>query len=274
MKPNLAGCVMKLSRAEHHRKKLVGLFADFYAKPNLYGLVPDHKRIESYPDGIRVGMKVTNRPRAFPREMSVVLGDYVQNLRAVLDHLAYQLAVAHLRRALLPDEMRWSEFPITDRSSKYAAWLTQAKKVRLSMFSDDTRASFCRLQPHHGGRDPLTHPLWWLATLSNTDKHRLLLLMVPTAEHRIVVRDRRGFKKARVQGSVRGTKIGLDLPHAGAQGDQMQVGVDTSTDVILRDAQMAFIGNPMKALADARRFMYRYVFPEFEGAAGKLPRVR
>jgi hypothetical protein len=217
-------------------------------------------------------MVVTNRPGAFPREMATVLGDYAQNLRAALDHIAYQVAFVNVGRLLTDEEAEATAFPIVASPNSLRSW--HGMRGRTVLFPN-ALAQFERCQPYYGGRQPFTHEMWWLARLSNVDKHRLLLLMRPTARHRTVfLRSRgKGFKTARVINSKLGTKAWLEFP-TGEQGDAMPMNTSTTTDVVLRDAEMAFIGNPMYALAKARRFIYRNVMPEFQGTIGKFPRVR
>ncbi|HEX2645867.1 MAG TPA: hypothetical protein VHO95_01435 [Candidatus Dormibacteraeota bacterium] len=105
-------------------------------------------------------------PRIQPNaRWGVLIGDCVQNLRAALDHAAYQL---------VPEPTRSSEadnvtFPIFDNATKYeakkkqSAWIGAIHPQAVSIIDS--------LQP---GATPAPHDhiLWKLYRLSNIDKHR------------------------------------------------------------------------------------------------------
>jgi hypothetical protein len=122
----------------------------------------------------------------FVTSVSIIVGDIINNLRASLDHLAYQLALRQEKvsgRRPPSKERRKTlfrlKFPI---HSKRAAWSANEKDYH-SWFGKDDAAIIKSFQPFRGraGRPDnwsgrYHHPLTLLAALSNQDKHRLLIL--------------------------------------------------------------------------------------------------
>jgi len=100
-----------------------------------------------------------------PARLGVILGDFVQNLRASLDHLVWQLVILNGR---MPN--RDVSFPIWRTAGEAAGKGEQ----RLGRLRSDHRAAVELLQPHHAGNRVEDHGLAILAWLSNTDKHRVL----------------------------------------------------------------------------------------------------
>jgi hypothetical protein len=101
-------------------------------------------------------------------DFSLIIGDCLHNLRAALDNLAYDLAVAHTGKEPLPSKFASrSEFPIfTDKN------LPKFFDV-LGGVAPSAQAEIEGLQPYHRG-EKLRHDfLWQLNKLSNIDKHRL-----------------------------------------------------------------------------------------------------
>jgi hypothetical protein len=104
-----------------------------------------------------------------------MVGDTVHNMRCVLDHIWWQLAVAHLQREPTEQEAKDIQFPILsdpamrDNITLYTSHRffrhvnpCQSQRVRL-------------LQPYmRRDDDEGLDPLEALADLSNTDKHRFL----------------------------------------------------------------------------------------------------
>jgi hypothetical protein len=104
-----------------------------------------------------------------PIRWGVMLGDCVHNLRSALDHLICQVAV--LDGGTLGDCAE-SQFPIASKSE--GQFDAIAKRRLPSCFTANHRAMVKKAQPYHAGDGAATHPLSVLATLSNTDKHRVI----------------------------------------------------------------------------------------------------
>jgi hypothetical protein len=120
---------------------------------------------------------------AFDR-VSLVLGDAIHNLRSSLDHLVFQLAIAHTS-GVLNDE-RGIRFPIAANQASFEKAAGRALKA-LSAAHITIIESF---QPYHPYQARLQyseqmgghfHPLAKLQELSNRDKHRQALgVVIPT----------------------------------------------------------------------------------------------
>lgn len=163
----LAGCIAKLERAEAHFNALhtqIGTFLKGEPKP--YGFVAE---IDVEASQALWLLHVVEEP---PLEWSTIAGDYVQNLRAALDHLVWVLVKAN---GFKPTNS--NAFPIFDveppdkRShGERQRWNRQVYGLHPSVLR-----FFDLCQPYKGPDRPSTHVLAGLRTLSNEDKHRALL---------------------------------------------------------------------------------------------------
>jgi hypothetical protein len=98
----------------------------------------------------------------------VRIGEIAHNLRSALDHLAWQLALAHLRREPTEKEASLIHFPIAKTKPDFNSFQV------LAFISTDHADLLRPHQPYHGGGDPAKHPLAVLQRLSNHDKHRVV----------------------------------------------------------------------------------------------------
>jgi len=99
-------------------------------------------------------------------DIALIVGDFVCNLRACLDHLAWQLA---LFSAVTSPPSKEICFPICDRDSLD----TQIKIVRSTYGIPEAAVSIVKsLQPYNAGDDFQSTHLWRLNKLWNIDKHR------------------------------------------------------------------------------------------------------
>ncbi|PXY35263.1 hypothetical protein BAY59_04755 [Prauserella coralliicola] len=103
----------------------------------------------------------------FPERWSVLIGDFLTNLRAALDHAFWAAAVQHSGRPARPAQLG---FPITTRASAFAR---QARELR-ELVSPEVWRVVEATQPFHGGAEAHTSPLEVLRVLSNVDKHRFV----------------------------------------------------------------------------------------------------
>jgi len=110
---------------------------------------------------LRLG-KITEPPG---KAWSPVIGDCVQNLRAALDHMVWQLAPASARR----DYPRSLEFPIFSDATKYGI----TASGRIGSLPAAAQKIIESVQPFREA-DYVQDPLWQLHTLANIDKHRRL----------------------------------------------------------------------------------------------------
>lgn len=103
----------------------------------------------------------------------VLLGEIVHNLRSALDHLVYE--------ASAPDEngrpLSGTEFPIFIDEDKFRSEARGGGLYKIRGLTAETRAFVESVQPFRS-KNPRRHSLWALQDLSNTDKHRLLNMVV------------------------------------------------------------------------------------------------
>jgi hypothetical protein len=111
---------------------------------------------------LRLG-KISNPPG---KEWSAVIGDCIQNLRAALDHMVWQLAPASMRLG----NPRNLEFPIFSDAAKYKVGAPR----RIASLPGAAQRIIESVQPFHKGAEGVQDPIWQLYALSNIDKHRRL----------------------------------------------------------------------------------------------------
>ncbi len=105
------------------------------------------------------------------REWSVVVGDCVQNFRAALDHMAWQLSSARERTAY-PTRI---EFPVFGEQTRYQG--DAPRKVAGVPAAAATLIESLQPFRRNTPQDPNAHafhPLWQLHELATIDKHRRL----------------------------------------------------------------------------------------------------
>jgi hypothetical protein len=170
----VAGIRAKLDRADEHLTELVEeVGAYFDSQPH------------SYPTEVDLGagtfivrIRINESP---PSRLAIICGDFIQNLRAALDHLANGLVAKPTRR---------TQFPIVSDPDDFMCQVTlparRNQRGPLTGLDPDGGifAQIERLQPyHHSDEGPGSHPLLALVQLSNTDKHRTIL--TAASGHRI-----------------------------------------------------------------------------------------
>lgn len=150
---------LKVERAKKHIGELeVERRAFLDSKPYEVGAKPDPQIAEAIKYHI-ISVRKT------PNTILLIVGDILFNLRAALDHLAYQLASVHGTR----DEkiLKATYFPISDDSTKYK---TEAPG-KVKGMSTAAQHAITATKPYQGGNDTL----WRLHRLNNIDKHRFLI---------------------------------------------------------------------------------------------------
>ncbi len=172
MRLHLLGACAKLGRAVRHLNEL-GDEMQALAEMAAGNLTLAEEEVYSDPRGyrhvVRVGALLLPRPR-----VALIVGDYIQNVRAALDHLARELV-----RTGSESQRKDStavQFPIY---SIGRTKLTGRRKPRtfhnrvstdLPGITDPQRALIDSYQPYHRGNWHLSA----LANLSNQDKHRII----------------------------------------------------------------------------------------------------
>jgi len=173
-------------RAKDHRDQLERRIADAFQQGS--GDLPIAVGKYDPDTGCHV-FRITYVPASLPvllQDVQLTMGDIAHNLRAALDHLAYQLALAEARRAnvrLSADELGRIYFPIHTRGiggRPNVGWQNR-EQTYLARFGAANLAVIKRYQPYRrwtrrtdswSGR--YQHQLTLLRDLSNRDKHRLL----------------------------------------------------------------------------------------------------
>jgi hypothetical protein len=104
-----------------------------------------------------------------PRELGLIVGDCLHNLRATLDNLAYSIAVDN-NATLTSDERRACAFPLAERRRDFRA--SRKERGTIAKLPARAQATIQALQPFKAGHDAEREPLAILRQLSDLDKHR------------------------------------------------------------------------------------------------------
>jgi hypothetical protein len=151
----------KLERAEHH-------FDDFQKEVGNWINAPGKMVPTSYSTA-EDPWAVYEPSTPVPPTFNLIAGDFLQNLRSVLDYLVWHMVIAN---GNVPN-MRNTAFPVC-RSSK--AW-NECYKKKLAGIPDEAIAIIEKLQPYperQNGKAPSA--LEVLDELNNENKHRRVLL--------------------------------------------------------------------------------------------------
>jgi hypothetical protein len=165
--PSLEGCWAKIRRAEQHLKSLheeIGAFID--SDPHQ---VVERFDLETSTYEMRIEVERSPDDSAW----GALVGDFVQNLRASLDHLVWQLVLLNGERK--PSNQ--NQFPIVMSESDY--WESRKGKPSLrdrmlAGVAEEHRARIDLVQPYRRGDRAAERSLAYLRWLSNVDKHRAL----------------------------------------------------------------------------------------------------
>jgi len=252
----LTSAFLKVERARKHLKELNQQIRGFVM------VDPYRLTIEVDPDtGQQVVRFRTVGNRPIPLGFGLMAGDVIHNLRAALDHVVYQLAVAG------GGDGEHSQFPIIEDSDDYRL----KEKRLLEGVVEGQRAIIKGLQPYHvraalnagthpeSERDPLAINVYLmnLGRLDNIDKHRLLLpsdIMVPFRKpHFAGVTKAEGTHPAdwyRVKDGAEFFRItSIELPPDGSMAD-VQVNTDHSFTIGFGDPEWGPIGEPNDIWSD------------------------
>jgi hypothetical protein len=160
----LRGCRAKLDRAYEH---LEAFEPEFFAATKQG--IPITFRSEFDSQTQTVSIKIADVPE-IPDRWMLIAADALQNFRAALNHLAWELAILGLRRCDETREPIWrTEFPIATEPEKFRAdTIADLHPLHQAMIKG--------FQPYHRGNLAPVYPLARLQRLTNTDKHRTLQL--------------------------------------------------------------------------------------------------
>lgn len=104
---------------------------------------------------------------AFPTEIKFAFSEWAHHLRAALDALVYQIAVADTGRNPPPDD-HLLQYPIEESPKAFK----KAAKRRLKHLSADSILEIEGTQPYQIPTGSKGHALWWVHDLARMDRHR------------------------------------------------------------------------------------------------------
>jgi len=167
MKPSLVGVKAKYANAMQHADRLEGIYLRW--RKSMSDNPPvEFPKIQS-PNILKFSVKA---PPPDP-QLSLILGDFVHNLRVSLDHLASQLAARDGHNIKKRSSLA---FPIFTDKSEYKK--NEDRKIKKFIKDISVFEAIDEIQPYHLD-DPRTDPLWLLSELDNIDKHRTLVVIAP-----------------------------------------------------------------------------------------------
>jgi len=157
-----AGCSARLDRAAEHREAFGTEWARFL-EPHPYRVY-----VEVQADGR--GVVGIRRHEAMPAQLSLLIGEFLYELRSALDNCLFEVAVLHSGK-YPPPGAGVLQFPIYDDRE---AW--ERNLYRLKHLSDEHRTMLERIQPFNAQRQDL-NCLSILNRLARSDRHRTLHLV-------------------------------------------------------------------------------------------------
>lgn len=155
------GCWNRYERALAHKEAAAREWSAFL------GEEPYDARLSAIDDNGRFEMWIEQRIPV-PPVISIEFGEYLYNLRAALDYLAFAVSVADSKQDPPPGE-ELIQFPIYDTEK---SWMTN--EYRIESFSDKHRSWVKAVQPFMGDKSPRHYLLPWLNDLARKDRHRQL----------------------------------------------------------------------------------------------------
>ena len=165
----LGGVEAKIRRADEHWQTLRDA-SEAFIDSNPYSMVLEH--VSDLPVRYAMRAKVTADP---PVRLGVIVGDYVNNLRSALDHLVWQIVIAHGEHA----PTRRTAFPITFSKKDFTMDVIRprrrGKKSPLLGVDRNSLRIIEKVQPYKGRkRRGRFNAFGVLSELSNVDKHQVV----------------------------------------------------------------------------------------------------
>ncbi len=165
--------VLKFRRARYHLDRLNGEVGAWFKKSGTHSQWAENDPND--PNQVLIKALVEEIPA---EPVSLIIGDVLQNFRGCLEHLAYDLAMAHSGDPLPEDVAADSQFPIVGDVSRKGivgkgAEMFASQRKCIRGMCPEAQQIVENVQPYIRGSDFVTDPLWLLSALSNIDKHRL-----------------------------------------------------------------------------------------------------
>jgi hypothetical protein len=259
----------KFGRAEQHLSKLEALVDGFVERKPFRLAFQSHRFEHLFPESNVPNYEIVIRDiEPVPDRIGLRLGDFLTNLRASLDHMAWNLVLANDGE---PDDH--TTFPIKSKEPREPG---SGKPVPLRIFggaSDEAMALVKAAQPYErrDGDDPTTHPLWILDRLVGIDKHRHLPIFVVGLQGITSYvgegEDRIGVDWAKLS-PPRRLFNGANVCTMGIDADaKMDVDLDIATTVALGEGEPAG-GEPLSEVCRTLRDAARNVLDALSNHAG------
>lgn len=162
----------KLDWASQHIENF-GRTTKSWLGTDAYGFVP-HTNAKTGRTVVRAKIRKPPAP-----ELALIIGDAVHALRATLDHLALELAIAFQRPQIVSTQLEeTSEFVIIGDAdeTRGSHRFDRAAGTKLQGINRDARKVIEGMQPYHRKAAYIEDPLWVIHELDRIDKHRRLNL--------------------------------------------------------------------------------------------------
>lgn len=163
--PNLYGVIEKRNRAEHHLKLIETRIADFFDSDPYSVLTDSHPELGVYHACLVYPKKLPGR------ELALMVGDCVHNMRSALDYIAWELAGASIADTE-------TMFPIYETDIGFR----KNAPRRIKRLPPDAQTLIERLQPSNRRYGGHRLALSAINKLDATDKHKLLTPTIAIAE--------------------------------------------------------------------------------------------
>lgn len=167
MPSNLSSVEAKIGRAEQHLKAIHNEVA-IRLQPHLYSVT---SQLNADATCLSWIFHASDKGTDF-EALSVLVGDYIHNLRCALDHLVYAIAIYESRQDPPPEANKLA-FPLACNAAQF-----HDAKRRIKSLSDPVRAIIEAVQPYNRPHPELPPLLGLLGELDDIDKHRLLQVVI------------------------------------------------------------------------------------------------
>lgn len=169
-------CWHRVERAEEHRSAATNRWNEF---------IDGHPwETETIHEGNGTFRIEVTQTEPTPSELSILIGEWLYNLRCALDYAVYATAIFDSGGQDPPPMHNQLEFPCCFDEDAY-----ERNAYRLKHLKPEHRDDIIRFMQPYGHPDPDTSALGWLHKLARIDRHRRLTVMTAyMAEQRPKVR--------------------------------------------------------------------------------------
>ena len=242
-----------LAWADRHLKRAEAMLEPFRKDYPYRVVLKDHFQVRKEVLKLRRLKGIPHRP---PKDLVLVVGDAIHNMRVALDYLAFAVVMKHNPSA----NKRQIGFPIHDNMTGYA----NAEPQRLAGTPHAFRQRVQAMQPYNPHVAP--HPLALLDALENVHKHRYLLATGPaitSVRYRVVGKGRivTAWQLATPSGPL---KHGAVVARVTKDSAKTKMEYRTLFYVCFGSVGPATGLNFVRTLKDVSRYIRKDVFPALE----------